>query len=51
MYADTDLIDIDGLGIEVEGLSLGQLRKVIAYYKSRSHDLDLEHIDLYTRGI
>lgn len=51
MYADTDLIDIDGIGVMVEGLSLGQLRKLMKFYQHRTHDMDFVQLDLFTKGL
>lgn len=50
MEIDHDLLDVESLGCDIEGLSLNQIRLLKEYYQIRSHDMDLEKLEFYVKG-
>ena len=48
---EVELLDIETMGIKVEGLSVGQIRRLKAWYQHTSKDLDLENLEENTRNL
>jgi len=44
-----DALDLESMGITIEGLQIKEIKKIIEWYKSKTGDIDLEKIDSFCR--
>ena len=45
------LHDLELEGVMIEGLSVGQVKKLRTYYQKMTGDMDLESLDAFTKGL
>lgn len=48
---ETEFVDVETMGIKVEGLTMDQIRKLRRFYVSRTQDPDLDRLDFFTKGL
>lgn len=45
---EVELMDLETLGVEIEGLTIGQIKKLKLYYQNMTADMDLKELDKRT---
>ena len=45
------IFDPEAAGVEIYGLNVGQIKKLMLFYQERTADMDFEKLDFYTKGL